>query len=133
MACGVVEVLFARPRVDPEQVIDSRHNARGSRIARVELGGLEELPSRVRPAGGMHHLRPAHVIVGAIAVGLQNALELSQKLLWPVAPPPQAEVEHHAAPRSAVLPQIGLMVLPPPIVHLHVYCRFISLNVSASE
>src|ERR1035437_368630 len=104
MARGVVEVLFARLGIDPEQIIDPRHNARGGGIAGVELGRLEEFPSRVRPAAGMHHLRPAHAIVSAIAVGLQNAFELSQEFLWSVAPPPQAELEHHAASRSAVLP-----------------------------
>ena len=43
-----------------------------------------------------------------------NAFELSQEFLGPVAPPPQAEVEHYAASRPAVLPEIGLMVLPSP-------------------
>src|SRR5208283_4296450 len=107
MASGDVQVLFARQSVDREQLVDLRHDARGGRIAGVELGRLEELPSRVRPAAGMHHLRPAHVIVSAIAVGLQDAFELPQELLWPVAPPPQAENEYHATSRPAVLPEIS--------------------------
>src|ERR1035437_4690046 len=55
MACGVVEVLFARQSVDPEQFVDPCHDARGGRIGGVELGGLEELPSRVRliPSSGL--------------------------------------------------------------------------------
>ena len=81
----------------------------------------------------MHHCRPAHAIVGDIAVGLQDAFELSQEFLGPVAPPTQTEVEHYAASRPAVLPEIGLMVLPSPIVHLHVYRRFICLNVTTAE
>ena len=101
--------------------------------ARVERSRLEELPSRVRPTGGMHQLRPAHVIVGDIAVGLQDAFELSQKFLWSVAHPPQAEVEHHAATRFAVLPEIPLMVFAPPIMHLHIDRGFIGLNVTAAE
>ena len=133
MARGVVEVLCARQGVDPEQLVDPRHDARGGRIAGVELGRLEKLPSRMRPAACMHDLRPAHVIVGGIAVGLQNAFELAQEFLRPVAPPPQTEVEHYAASRSAVLPQIRLMVLPPPVVHLHVDRCFIGLNVTAAE
>jgi hypothetical protein len=32
MARGVVEVQFARLGVDPEQIIDPRHNARGRRV-----------------------------------------------------------------------------------------------------
>src|ERR1039458_2803815 len=133
MARGVIEVLFARQGVDPEQLVDPRHDARGDRIAGVELGRVEKLPSRMRPASGMHDLRPAHVIVSAIAVGLQNAFELPQEFLRSVAPPPQTEVEHYAASWPAVLPQIRLMVLPPPIVHLYVYRRFIGLNVTAAE
>src|ERR1035441_6968613 len=112
---------------------DQPHDARGRRIGGVELRRLEELPSRVRPTCGMHHLRPADAIVSAIAVGLQNALKLSQEFLGPVAPPPQAEVEHHATSRPAVLPQIRLVVLPSPIVHLHINCRFIGLDVTTAE
>src|ERR1017187_5214325 len=133
MARGVVEVLFARQGVEPEQLVDPRHDARGDHVARMELGRLEKLPSRMRPASGMHDPRSADAIIGAITVGLQNAFELPQKLLWPVAPPPQTEVEHYAASRPAVLPQIRLMVLPPPIVHLHIYRRLISLNVTAAD
>jgi hypothetical protein len=48
MACGVVEILFARLGIDAEQVIDTRHKARGRRVAGIELGRLEEFPSRVR-------------------------------------------------------------------------------------
>jgi hypothetical protein len=48
MARGVVEVQFTRLGVDPEQVIDPRHHARSRHVAGIELGRLEELPSRVR-------------------------------------------------------------------------------------
>src|ERR1035437_10637642 len=99
----VIELPFARLGVDAEQLIDPRHHTHGDDIAGVEFGRLEELPPRMRPAGGMHHLRTAHAIVGDIAVGLQNALKLSQEVLWPFASTPQAEVEHHSASRSAVL------------------------------
>jgi hypothetical protein len=88
VAGGVVEVQFARLGVDSEQVIDPRHHARGGRIAGVELGRLKELMSRMRPTASMHHLRPTHMLVGTIAVGLQNAFELSQELLWAVTSRP---------------------------------------------
>ena len=48
MARGVVKVLFARLGVDAEQLVDPGHNARGGRVAGVELGRFEELSSRVR-------------------------------------------------------------------------------------
>ena len=58
----------------------------------------------------MYHSRPADLIVGRIAVSLENAFECSQKLLRSIAPTAQTEVEHHASSGSAVLPQIGLMI-----------------------
>src|ERR1035438_9428853 len=45
-----------------------------------------------------------------IAVGLQNSLELSQKLLRPFASAPQAEVKDYSASRPAILPKICLMI-----------------------
>jgi hypothetical protein len=44
----VVKVLFARQGVDAEQFVDQLHDARGDRIAGVELDRLEELPARGR-------------------------------------------------------------------------------------
>src|SRR5664280_721225 len=116
VACGVIEFLLARHRVDSEQVIDQLHNARGDRVAGVELGRVEELPPQMRQAAGMHQLRPAHVSVNDIAIGLQYSFELSQKLLRPFPSAPHAELEHYPASRPAVLPEIRLMILPSPIV-----------------
>ena len=70
VSCGVIELLLARHRIDPEQLIDQFHQARGDHVVGVELDGIEELPPRMRPTAGMHQLRPAHLFVRDIAVGL---------------------------------------------------------------
>lgn len=44
------------------------------------------------PTGGMNHPRAADLIVGHIAVGLQDAFELSQKLPRPIPSTSQPEV-----------------------------------------
>lgn len=81
----------------------------------------------------MNHLRPADLIVGRVAIGLQEAFEQSQKLLRSVASAAQTEVEHHRASGSAVLPQVGLMVPPSALVHLHVHRGFIGFDVTAAD
>src|ERR1039457_1975009 len=116
VACGMVELVLTRQGVDPEQVIDQFHDASGDCILGVELDRIEEFPPGVRPASGVHQLRPAHLLIGDIAVGLQNAFELSQELLRPFASAPHAEVKDDSASRSAVLPKIGLMILSSPIM-----------------
>src|SRR5664279_4563852 len=114
VACVVIEFVRTRQGVDPEQVIDQFHDARGDYVLGVELDRIEEFPPGVRPASGVDQLRPAHLFIGDIAVGLQNAFELSQELLRPFASAPHAEVKDDSASRPAVLPQIGLMILPSP-------------------
>src|SRR5450759_797667 len=116
VACGEIELVLTRQGVDPEQLIDQFHDARGDCVLGVELDRIEELPPGVRPASGMHQLRPAHAFVSDIAVGLQNSFELSQELLRPFASAPHAEVKDYSASRLAVLPQIRLMILSSPIV-----------------
>jgi hypothetical protein len=74
-------------------------------VSRLDFWDLAAPPRKTvvggRPARSMHHPRPADLIVGRIAVGLQNAFELSQKLLWSVAPAAQTEIKQHSSSRSA--------------------------------
>ena len=81
----------------------------------------------------MYHPRPADLIVGGIAVRLENAFELSQEPLRPVASTTQAEVEHHASSGATVLPEVRLVVLTSAFAHLHIHRRFIRLNVTAAD
>ena len=81
----------------------------------------------------MNDPRPTDLIVGRITVGLQKTFELSQKLFRSIPSSAQTEVEHHRSSRSAELPQIGLMILPAALMHLHVDRGFIGLNVGAVD
>jgi len=98
----------------------------------MEFHRIEKVPPRMRPATRVHHFRPAYMLIGTIAVGLQNAFEVAQELLGTFPPAPQAEIEHHSAPRPAVLPEISLMILPSPVVHLYIHRSFIGLNVTVT-
>src|SRR5215468_6439067 len=87
----------------------------------------------MRPTSGMYHSRPTDLVIRCIAVGLENALELSQTPLRSVPSSTQAEVEHHASSGATVLPQVGLMILSPALACLHVHWGFIRLNVTSAD
>ena len=77
MTRSVIHLLGAGFGVDGKQIIHPLHDARRHSILRMQLHRIDELPPRMRPAHSMHHLRPADVLVSGIAVGLQDAIELS--------------------------------------------------------
>src|SRR5690242_18189984 len=104
MTCRMMQMIGARLGIDGKQLIDPRHDTCGDPVVWMKFHRLKKLSSRMRPAGGVHHLRPADIVVSYIAVALQDAFELTQKPLGPFASTPQPEVEHHTASRSAVLP-----------------------------
>src|SRR5208337_2992137 len=87
----------------------------------------------MRPTRGMYHSRPADLIVGRVAVSLQNAFELSQEPLRSVPSTPQTEVEHHGCSGATVLPEIRLVILSPAFACLHIDRRFIRLDVSSAN
>ena len=71
---------------------------------------LEKLSSSMSPTSGMHHPRPADLVICRISVCLENTFELSQKLPRPIASATQPKVEHNASSGAAVLPEIRLVV-----------------------
>lgn len=75
----------------------------------------------------MYHSRPTDLVVGGIAVSLENTFELSQEPLRPIAATTQLEIEHHGSPGSAVLPQIGLMIFSSALAGLHIDRGFVRL------
>src|ERR1035438_3215852 len=85
------------------------------------------------PTGGMYHFRPADLIVGRVSVSLQNAFELSKKLLWAIASPTETEVKHHGSSWPTVLPEVCWVVLSEPLVCLHINRGFIGLYVSSAN
>jgi hypothetical protein len=56
----------------------------------------------------MYHSRPTDLVIRRIAVGLQNAFELSQKPLRPIASTAQAEIEHRASSGATILPEVAV-------------------------
>ena len=116
--------------VDREQLVDPRHQPRRQTICRIELDRLVKLPSRMRPAGRVDHLRPAHPVVSGVAIGLQNTFKVAQKLLSDLPVHGPSESQTPLASRPAVLPEVSLMILPAPIVHLHRNRRLIRLHIA---
>ena len=125
MTRSVIQLIGASLGVDGKQIIHSLHDACRYDVLRMQLYRIDELSLRMRPTHGMSHLRPADVVVGGIAVGLQNTIKLVEKLLRSFASTAEAKVEDHAAARCPILPKIGLMVPTATITHLHVCRRLI--------
>src|SRR6266849_2241720 len=85
------------------------------------------------PTSSMYHSRPADLIISRVSVSLENAFELSQEPLRPIASATQAEIEHHASSGATVLPKVRLVVLTSALACLHIDWGFIRLNVSSAN
>ncbi len=94
---------------------------------------FEKLSSGMRPTSGMYHSRPTDLVIRCITVGLENAFELSQEPLRPIAPATQAEIKHHASSGATVLPEVRLVVLTSALACLHIDWRFIRLNITSAD
>src|SRR5262249_31110665 len=62
-----------------------------------------------------------------------NPAKLPQELLGTFSTSSQTKVEDHGSPRPTVLPQVGLMIVPSPIAHLHRHRRFIGLQEASPQ
>src|ERR1017187_9225118 len=82
------------------------------------------------PTSGMYHSRPTDLVIRCIAVGLENAFELSQEPLRPIASATQAEIEYHGSSGATVLPEVRLVVLTSALACRHIDWGFIRLNVT---
>ena len=58
----------------------------------------------------MHRPRPADVVVGRVAIRLQNAFPVIERLLRPLAAAAEPDVEYCLPTRPTVLPQVRLMI-----------------------
>src|SRR5712692_3420504 len=85
------------------------------------------------PTSSMYHSRPADLIISRVSVSLENAFELSQEPLRPIASATQAEIEHRASSGATVLPEVRLMVLTSALACLHIDWGFIRLNVTSAD
>src|ERR1017187_2744042 len=87
----------------------------------------------MRPTRGMYHSRTTDLVIRRIAVGLQNAFELSQEPPRSISSTPQAEIENHASSGATVLPKVRMVVLTSALACLHIDWRFVGLNVSSAD
>src|ERR1039457_6874495 len=85
------------------------------------------------PTSGMNHFRPTDLVISRIAVGLENAFELSQEPLRSIASATQAEVENRGSSGATVLPEVRLVVLTSALACLHIDWGFIRLNVTSAD
>src|ERR1700757_4109490 len=87
----------------------------------------------MRPTSGMYHSRPTYLVIRRLAVGLENAFELSQEPLRSIASATQREIEHHASSGATVLPEERLVILTSALACLHIDWGFIRLNVTSAD
>src|ERR1019366_9488796 len=117
MTFGMIHLRGPRLGIDGEQLIHQRDDACRVLVFGIDLDGIDVFATRVRQATGMHHGWPADtVFVCGVAVGLQDAVELAEKLFWPFALAAHAEIENHRSTWRSVLPQVGLMIAPALVV-----------------
>src|SRR5208283_4395507 len=89
------------------------------------LGPASLLPTciqfrRPRATGRIaHELWATDMIVSAVTVALEYALEVAQEPLGTFPLPPKPEVKDHRSGRMAVLPEVSLVIFAPTIVHLY--------------
>src|ERR1700722_14407798 len=133
MTLGMTHVLRTRSPVEGKEFIHQLDDPCRVLILGIQLHRIDKLPSRVRQTTGMDHLRAANVVIASIAVGLQDALELAQKHIRPFSLTAHPEAEDHTASRRSILPELGLVSLAAPIMHLHINRRFIGLDITSRE
>src|SRR5208282_4656367 len=119
--------------VDSKKLIHLCHGLNRGCIFGIELDRIEELSSGVRPARGVHELWATDMIVSAVAVALQQTLEVAQEPSGTFPLPPKRKVKHHRSTRPAVLPEVSLVIFAPSIVHLHSDGCFIGLDIGTAQ
>src|SRR6516162_8060553 len=119
--------------VDGKKLIDLSHDQNRVPIFGIEFERIEKLSPGMRPARRVHQLLSTDMIVCAVTVALEDAFEVAKKQLRPFPSAAKPKIKHHRSTRSAVLPEVSLMVFAPTIVHLYCHGRFIGLNVGAIQ
>jgi hypothetical protein len=129
----VTESSLACSGIDSEKFVHLRHDSDCALIFGIEFKRFEELPPRVRPAPRMHDLGSADMIVGAVAIALEDALEVAQEPLGTLSFPAKPKVKHYHSTWCAVLPKVGLVVFASAVVHLHCHRGFVCLDIIPCE
>jgi len=104
MAHFNTKALAASFRIDGKQLIHSRDDRSRNGIAGVELYRFKKQPPRMSPTCGTYYSGPSDLIVCRVAICLENAFELPQKLPRSIPSPTEAKIKHDASSGPAVLP-----------------------------
>src|SRR3954469_7202469 len=107
------QLLLPRMSVHQKERVHAGDHVHRFAILLVYLHRIDKFAPRVRPAAHMHKPLPAYAIVSRIAISLQNAFPLIEKLLRPRAAAAESKVEYCLATGPTVLPQIRLMIGAP--------------------
>jgi hypothetical protein len=87
----------------------------------------------MRPARGVHDLWATDMIVSAVTVALEYALEVAQEPSGTFSFPAKPEVKDHRSDRMAVSPEVSLVIFAATIVHLHSDGCFIGLDIGTAQ
>jgi len=79
MARGMIHTRVASPGINQKQLVGPLHQLPRDAVVRIEFEGVENLPARMRPTSGMHHLQATRVVICDITIGLQNAFKLTEE------------------------------------------------------
>src|SRR5208337_4453199 len=85
------------------------------------------------PTSGMHHSRPADLVISHVSIGLENAFELSQEPLRSIPSTAHSEIKDHGSSGATVLPKIRLVILSPALARLYIDWGFVRLNVASAN
>src|SRR6202023_4116927 len=105
--------------IDGKKLIHLRHDANRDLIFGIEFDCIEELSPGMRPPRGVHDTLSTDMIVGSIAVTLEDPLEVTQEPFGTFSFPAHPKIENDWANRSAVFPEGSLVIFAPTLVHLH--------------
>jgi hypothetical protein len=120
------QFTLAGVAANQERRIHARDHRHRFGILWIQFHRVDELAPRVRPTSHLHQLRPADIVAGRIAIGLQNAFPSPEEFTRTLTSAAQAKLEY-SLPSRSVLPQVGLMIFPALVVHLHRNRGFIGL------
>ena len=87
----------------------------------------------MRATPGMHYIFAPNFPITAITVCLQDACKFPKELPGALSATIQLKIEHYRSARSAILPEISLVILALGSFGLHVEGRFIGLNVTTAQ
>src|SRR5271167_4983035 len=116
----MVQMRLARAGIDGKQFVHECDDLGCPHVLAIQLHRFEEASSCMRPTCRMHNACSTDMVVHGVALGLQNAFELFEKLLGALASAAHAEVEDDRASGRPVLPQIRLMMFTAAVVCLHI-------------